>query len=284
VGYRAEIDGLRAIAVLSVLFYHAQIVVLGRYVFGGGFIGVDIFFVISGYLITRIILSEVYEKGSFNYAKFYERRARRILPILFVVILVSAPFAWRYLLPSDFVEYSKSIVSTLLFSSNLFFYFTTTDYGVDSSLLKPFLHTWSLGIEEQFYFIFPILLLIFHKFVSRHLLIVLVVMLVMSLVFAEFVGTKNADLNFYLPMSRFWELIFGAVLAYTELKHGQIRVPAQKILPIIGLGLVFYSLIFFDEHTRHPGFITLLPVIGVALIIAFSSGEDAVGKVLVTCP
>lgn len=279
-GYRAEIDGLRAIAVLSVLFYHAQIVVLGHDVFGGGFIGVDIFFVISGYLITRIILSEVFEKGSFNFARFYDRRARRILPILFVVILVSAPFAWRYLLPGDFVEYSKSIISTLLFSSNFFFYFGATEYGADSSLLKPFLHTWSLGIEEQFYFIFPVLLLVFYKFVSRHLLAVLIVMLLMSLVFAEFIGTKDVDLNFYLPMSRFWELIFGSVLAYTELKHGPIRVPARKILPIIGLGLVFYALIFFDENTRHPGFITLLPVVGIALVIAFSSREDIVGKLL----
>ena len=119
--YRAEIDGLRAIAVLSVILYHAKIVLFGRYWFEGGFIGVDIFFVISGYLITRIILSELQTKGSFSFLNFYERRGRRILPMLFVVIFVSIPYAWQKLLPSDFVEYAESIVAALFFGSNFFF-------------------------------------------------------------------------------------------------------------------------------------------------------------------
>lgn len=143
--YRAEIDGLRAIAVVSVILYHAQMVFFGKDWFDGGFIGVDIFFVISGYLITRIILSEFQTKGSFSFSNFYERRARRILPMLFVVIIVSIPYAWLKLFPSDLVEYAKSILASLFFGSNFFFYFSTTEYGADSALLKPFLHTWSWG-------------------------------------------------------------------------------------------------------------------------------------------
>ena len=144
--YRAEIDGLRAIAVVSVIFYHAKIVFFGREWFEGGFIGVDIFFVISGYLITRIILEELQATNNFNFLNFYERRARRIMPMLFVVIFSSVPFAWQKLLPLDFVEYAESIITSLLFGSNFFFYLITTEYGADSSLLKPFLHTWSLSV------------------------------------------------------------------------------------------------------------------------------------------
>ena len=124
---------------------------LGRDLFQGGGIGVDVFFVISGYLITEIILAELRLADSFNAFNFYGRRALRILPMLFLVMLVSMPFAWQALLPLDFVECVESIIAALLFYSNVFFYFSTTEYGADSSLLKPFLHTWSLGVEEQFY-------------------------------------------------------------------------------------------------------------------------------------
>ena len=165
--YRSEIDGLRAIAVLSVIFYHAEITVFGKHWFEGGFVGVDVFFVISGYLITRIIQSEIFETGSFSFLKFYERRARRILPMLFTVMLVSFPFAWKILLPTDFVEYCHSLIAAIFFGSNFYFYFAAVEYGADSALLEPFLHTWSLGIEEQFYIVFPILLILFYKFLKN---------------------------------------------------------------------------------------------------------------------
>ncbi len=281
INYRPEIDGLRAIAVLSVILFHAQIVIAGRDWFEGGFIGVDIFFVISGYLITRIILSELFEKGSFSFLEFYNRRARRILPMLFTVMLVSFPFAWQWLLPSDFIEYSKSILSAVFFGSNFFFYNAATEYGADSSLLKPFLHTWSLGIEEQFYIVFPILLIVFHKFLKNHLLTLFLAMLLLSLQFSSVMGERNVELNFYLPFSRFWELLVGSVLAYLELRHGRIKNElAAHTFPIIGFYLIIYSILFFDVKIPHPGFQTLIPIIGVALIIAFSSTKDLVGKVL----
>ena len=162
--YRPEINGLRTIAVCAVILYHAQITILGHQPFKGGFIGVDIFFVISGYLITFIILKELVTTGSFSFKHFYERRIRRILPALLFVMLVSLPFAWMYLLPSIFVDFSKSIIYSLGFSSNFYFWYSGERYGAESGLLKPFLHTWSLSVEEQFYILFPIVLLVIFKY------------------------------------------------------------------------------------------------------------------------
>ena len=283
--YRAEIDGLRAIAVVSVILYHAQMVLFGRDWFEGGFIGVDIFFVISGYLITRIILSELESKGSFSFLNFYERRARRILPMLFVVIFVSVPYAWQKLLPSDFVEYAESILASLFFGSNFFFYFSTTEYGADSALLKPFLHTWSLGVEEQFYLFFPILAIVAFKYFHKHFLTILIGLSLLSLQFAELMDVRNADLNFYLPFSRFWELAVGSMLAYRELYYKPSNEGfASKSLPMFGLYLIAYSILFFDAKTPHPSFHTLIPIIGVVLIIGFASKDELVGKLLGSKP
>ena len=279
--YRAEIDGLRAIAVVSVILYHAKIVIFGRDWFEGGFIGVDIFFVISGYLITRIILTELEQTNTFSFIKFYERRARRILPMLFVVIFVSVPYAWQKLLPSDFVEYAESIFASLFFGSNFFFYFSTTEYGADSALLKPFLHTWSLSVEEQFYLVFPILAIVAFKYFRKHFLTILIGLSLLSLQFAELMEVRNADLNFYLPFTRFWELAVGSLLAYRELYYKPSNEGvAPKSLPMIGLYLIAYSILFFDSKTPHPSFVTLIPVVGVALIIGFGSKEDLVTKML----
>ncbi len=146
--YRPEIDGLRAIAVIPVILFHA-----GFPLFSGGFVGVDIFFVISGYLITTIILADL-EAGQFSLLKFYERRARRILPALFLVMATCLPFAWLWLMPSDAKEFSKSVMAVLVFASNIFFW-RQSDYFDAATELKPLLHTWSLGVEEQFYVLFP---------------------------------------------------------------------------------------------------------------------------------
>lgn len=283
--YRAEIDGLRAIAVVSVILYHAKMVFFGENWFEGGFIGVDIFFVISGYLITRIILSVLQTKGSFSFLDFYERRARRILPMLFVVIFASIPYAWQKLLPSDFVEYGESILAALFFGSNFFFYFNATEYGADSALLKPFLHTWSLGVEEQFYLVFPIIAIVAFKFFRKHFLTTLVGLSFLSLQFSEWMEARNSELNFYLLFSRFWELAVGSILAYRELNYKASKEwTGAKILPMFGLYLIAYGILFFDSKTPHPSFHTLIPIIGVALIIGFSSKDEVVGKVLGSKP
>lgn len=267
------------------MIYHAEIIVSGRNWLGGGFLGVDIFFVISGYLISKILLSELYETGSVNFRSFYERRARRILPMLFAVILASFPFAWNLLLPDDFEEFCNSIMSAVFFSSNFFFYLNATEYGADSALLKPFLHTWSLGIEEQFYIVFPVLLIGLYTYLRKHVLAICVALLLMSLLFAAYMSTENTDLNFYLPASRAWELLVGTVLAYLEIKHGRTqRSTKSQVFPVVGLCLITFSLFLFGPYTLHPGFATLMPVIGVALIIGFSSGDGFVDRLLASRP
>ncbi|MCW7491232.1 acyltransferase [Leptospira sp. 2 VSF19] len=158
--YRAEIDGLRAIAVLSVIFFHA-----GFSLFKGGFVGVDVFFVISGYLITSIILNEV-ENNSFSIFNFYERRIRRILPSLFFIMLTCIPFAWLILEPKDLDSFFKSLKAIPTFTSNVFFW-KDVDYFETASELKPLIHTWSLAVEEQYYVVFPILFLIIRKVRKR---------------------------------------------------------------------------------------------------------------------
>lgn len=279
--YRAEIDGLRAIAVVSVILYHAEIVIFGRDWFEGGYIGVDIFFVISGYLITRIILTELEQTNTFSFIKFYERRARRILPMLLFVIGVCLPFAWQELLPLDLVEFAKSALSAIGFGSNFFFYFSTTEYGADLALLKPLLHTWSLGVEEQFYIIVPMIILVIWKFARASLLTLLIGMLIISIQFADVMDVRNSELNFFLPFSRFWEMLVGSVLALIELKYGRSKNPIlTQSLPIIGLFLIAHSILFFNAKTPHPSFHTVIPILGVALVLAFSSKEDIVGKLL----
>lgn len=283
--YRAEIDGLRAVAVVSVILYHAQLNLLGRDWFEGGFLGVDVFFVISGYLITRIILSELQTNNTFSPLDFYERRARRILPALFLVIFVSIPYAWQRLLPSDFVEYADSIIASLFFGSNFFFYFSTTEYGADSALLKPFLHTWSLGVEEQFYLVFPALAVVIFKYCRAHFLTIIVVLSLASLLLAELMEARNPELNFFLPLSRFWELGAGSALAFRELNPRKVGGTfLHRLFPTLGLCLILYSILFFDGETPHPSFHTIVPVFGVALIIGFRSKGGLVGALLGSKP
>ena len=282
--YRPEIDGLRAIAVGAVILYHAQITILGYQPFKGGFIGVDIFFVISGYLITSIILKELVTTGSFSFKHFYERRVRRILPALLVVMLVSLPFAWMYLLPSSFVDFSKSILYSLGFSSNLYFHFTGQQYGAESGLLKPFLHTWSLSVEEQFYIIFPIVLLISFKYFKKYLIHILILGFIISIGLAEWFSRNYPSISFYFLHTRMWELLAGSILAYFEITkgHRSKRKSLNLILPFIGIILIGLSILFFNDEIFHPSFYTLSPIIGVCLIIWYSNKDGIVTKILST--
>ena len=155
--YRPDIDGLRALAVISVLIYHAKFEIFGFIIFKGGYIGVDIFFVISGFLITRLILFEKLTLRRFSFINFYERRLRRLLPVLLIVVISIYPFVTYFYLPIDFNNFVDSINYTLIFISNFFFHYSGIEYGGTSSLLKPLLHTWSLSVEEQFYIFFSVI-------------------------------------------------------------------------------------------------------------------------------
>tara|TARA_B110000858_G_scaffold53813_1_gene62537 strand:- start:181 stop:2232 length:2052 start_codon:yes stop_codon:yes gene_type:complete len=273
--YRTEIDGLRALAVLPVISFHA-----GFDIFSGGFVGVDIFFVISGYLITTIIIKDL-DNNTFSFKKFYERRARRIFPALIFVILISSIISFIFLTRSELASYFKSVVATLLFFSNLYFY-KTTPYFRSESDLEPLLHTWSLSIEEQFYIIFPITLLLFHKFFKRYIFLMLIFGFATSLFICQFLALKTGGtLNFYFTFSRAWELALGAICAYMIIyKNLSFSILIKNLFSIAGIVLIVFSIFFFNRQTVFPSFYTLVPTIGTALIILFASKETLVNKIL----
>jgi peptidoglycan/LPS O-acetylase OafA/YrhL len=281
--YRPEIDGLRAIAVGAVILYHAQITILGHQPFSGGFIGVDIFFVISGYLITSIILKELVTTGSFSFKHFYERRIRRILPALLFVMLASLPFAWMYLLPNNLLEFSKSILYSLGFSSNFYFHYSGLEYSVEG-LQHPFLHTWSLSVEEQYYILFPIVLLITFKYFRKYLIHILILGFLISLGLADWSSRNYPSASFYFLHTRMWELLAGSIIAYFEITigHRSQNKILNFILPFIGLILIGHSIIFFNDEMYHPSFYTLSPIIGVCLVIWFSNKDELFTKILST--
>ena len=215
--YRPEIDGLRAIAVFSVIFYHANFEIFNKSLFSGGFLGVDIFFVISGYLITSIILKEIYITNNFSFINFYERRVRRIIPALLFVMICSLPLSYVILLIEPIIDFSKSIISSIFFISNIYFNFTGNRYGEEHVLFKPFLHTWSLSVEEQFYILFPIFLIIVIKFFKKHLLILLGICFLISISFSQYSSIYHPGFNFYQIFSRGFELLLGSLLSYFKL-------------------------------------------------------------------
>ena len=274
--YRPEIDGLRAVAVLPVILFHA-----GIDLFSGGYVGVDIFFVISGYLITNLILIDLKHK-KFSLSEFYLRRVRRILPALVLVILASLSVAWLFLLPSNLVDFSKSILYSLGFSSNFYFYITGTQYGAEDSLLLPFLHTWSLSIEEQYYIIFPLILLFVFKYLKKYLIYILLMGFILSLSVAHWASFNYPYINFYFLPTRGWELLAGSILAYLEIKNKYYsgNKLINNIFSILGFFLILHSILYFDDKMFHPSIFTLSPVLGVCLIICFANKNSIVNKIL----
>lgn len=272
--YRKEIDGLRAIAVIPVIFFHAGIVG-----FSGGFIGVDIFFVISGYLITTIILDELAQK-QFSIKKFYERRAKRILPALSAVLIVTTVLAY-VLMPANLLKsYANSLISVVTFTSN-FHFFTTSGYFSTVSDQKPLLHTWSLAVEEQFYLFFPILLGYLWVKGKSYITKVILVLSIASLVLAQFLAVNNfADANFYLIFSRAWELFAGALIVLTGIRNQEIKSWQREALSFLGLCLIAYSITVFDHSTLFPSLYTLVPISGTLLIITFTNADTLTGKFL----
>jgi peptidoglycan/LPS O-acetylase OafA/YrhL len=260
--YREEIDGLRAIAVLPVIFFHA-----GFEFFQGGFVGVDIFFVISGYLITLLITNDL-EKESFSIKHFYERRARRLLPALFLVLLVCLPVAWLWMLPADLKYFGQSLFSVSIFSSN-FFFWLKTGYFDTTSELSPLLHTWSLAVEEQYYIIFPLLLMLIWKYKDATKMFLLLMLLVASLIFASYLSPLYPNFSFYMLPTRAWEILVGALIAFYCMKNDEkfLSEFLKQILSILGLALIIFSILIFDEQIPFPSLYTLMPVIGTGLII-----------------
>jgi peptidoglycan/LPS O-acetylase OafA/YrhL len=282
--YRPEIDGLRAVAVFSVIIYHANFKLFDKNLLSGGFLGVDIFFVISGYLITSIILKEIYNTNSFSFVNFYERRIRRIIPVLLFVMLCSFPFAYIILFPEPIIDFSKSILSSIFFISNIYFDLTVNRYGAEHTLLKPFLHTWSLSVEEQFYIFFPIFLIVILKFQKKKLLIFLSIGFLISVTFSQYLSIYNASSNFYQIFSRGFELLLGSLLSYFKLnkieKELKSNVVFNKIFPKLGILLIIFSFFFFDDQDLLPSFHSLIPLIGVCLIIWFSDKDEIITKIL----
>jgi len=267
--YRPEIDGLRAFAVISVIAYHAELYFKGINLFKGGFVGVDVFFVISGYLITSIILIEQ-RNGTFKFARFYERRARRILPALFAILATSLLFAWMYMTPKAMVDYVKSMLSSLFFVSNFWFWMEDS-YWAQPSAFKPLLHTWSLSIEEQFYILYPLCLMVIYKFYRSHLAKIFIAGSLLSLLLAQWGSSQFPDANFFLLPSRGWELMAGATLASLELEWGRTGHPMfEDFMPALGLGLIGFGVAFYDPSLKHPSLATALPVLGTLLFIWFS--------------
>ena len=272
--YRAEIDGLRALAVLPVILFHA-----GFEWFSGGFVGVDVFFVISGYLITTIIISEM-DEGKFSIINFYERRARRILPALFFVLMVCIPLALFLLAPSDLVSFGKSLIGVSTFLSNVFFW-AESGYFDTASELKPLLHTWSLAVEEQFYILFPVFLIIIWKFGIKWVSLSLVILFLMSLGLAQWGAYNKPSATFFLLPTRGWELLIGALSAVLlTYRPPKFHNTVNQALGISGLLLIAYSISFFDERAPFPSFYALLPTVGTFLIIISAAPETAVQRLL----
>ena len=284
INYRPEIDGLRAIAVFAVVIYHADIWLYDSHFLPGGFLGVDIFFVISGYLISFIILKEIYKKKNFSFKFFYERRARRIIPALLFVIFCSLPFAYLFLLPKPLIDFSNSIITSIFFISNIYFNFTGNIYGTENTLLKPLLHTWSLSVEEQFYILFPVFLFIFIKFFKKYFLLFLLFGILLSISFSQYLSIKHPGFNFYQIFSRGFELLLGSSLAYLEFINRDRGFKSYKILNhifiLIGLSLIIYSLFFFNDRMLLPSFYSLVPVTGVCLILWCSNKNELITKIL----
>ncbi|MDD2775820.1 MAG: acyltransferase family protein [Gallionella sp.] len=271
--YRPDIDGLRAIAVVVVVLFHA-----GFSSLSGGFTGVDIFFVISGYLITGIIAKEI-RLGTFSIISFYERRIRRILPAFFVVAVVSSIMAFYLMLPQDFAGYGKSLIASALSGSNILFW-REAGYFNSSGELKPLLHTWSLGVEEQFYIFFPLFLLLLSRYSKSNWGVWIIPLALISFVASIWGVEHRPDATFYLAPTRAWELSLGALLALNVIPVIH-RHYLRELIAFAGLVLIVFGVLTLTPSSSFPGMNALFPCLGAALIIhAGSNGQSVVGHLL----
>jgi len=270
--YRKDIDGLRAVAILPVLLHHANIPG-----FTGGFVGVDIFFVISGYLITRILLNEVNQTGKVSISGFYGRRIRRILPALVAVQIVSMIAAWFLLFPNQLIDFAKSSLSTTAFSSN-FWFWSQSGYFRAQDSISPLLHTWSLAVEEQFYIIMPFVIWLGRK----HLVLLSVIAAITSFLISVAGVYVSPGATFYLLPTRAWELLIGSLLAMGVIAQPQSQKSAQ-IQAALGMAMILIAVFLYSKETPFPGHGAILPCLGSALLInAHRAHETPVGRLLST--
>lgn len=273
--YRPAIDGLRAIAVLAVIAFHARWTGSGTPMLKGGYFGVDVFFVISGYLISRFIFKEL-ESGTFSLARFYERRARRILPALLLVLAASSLFGFLILTPRPLSEFSESVLAAIGFVANVFFWLRT-DYFQEPGELTPLLHTWSLSVEEQFYVLFPLMLIATWRYLKRFVAPLLLFGTAVAFILAYLENSRNPSAAFYLFQYRAWEPLVGAVVALLEPFRSRFPQRAAAFIPSLGLGMIAYSITFLD------GQIAIVAVAGTALVLLFE-GSDPTSQLLASKP
>lgn len=272
--YRSDIDGLRTLAVMPVLFYHA-----GMTLFSGGYVGVDIFFVISGYLITSIIVREL-DEDRFTISNFYVRRVKRIFPALYFLLAFTFLLSFFTLMPVHFESFGKSVVSTVLFGSNILFW-QESGYFDSQAETKPLLHTWSLGVEEQFYIFFPIMLMLIARYGGKKYVRYALTLFIASFILCVW-GTKtHPEAAFYLIPYRTWELMLGALIALKFFPKTE-KPLHTNIMSGTGLLLLCISIFYFSHDTSFPGYAALLPCVGTALIIM--SEGSFVNRVLSTKP
>jgi peptidoglycan/LPS O-acetylase OafA/YrhL len=280
VPYRPEVDGLRALAILPVVLYHTGVPLLS-----GGFAGVDVFFVISGYLITSIILAEL-ARGEFSLVQFYERRARRILPALTVMMLVCLPLAWLWLDPLDLKSFAKSLVAVPLFSSNVLFWMESGYFDGEADL-KPLIHTWTLGVEEQYYVLIPLWLMLTWRLGTRFRVASLAAVALASLAWAEYGTQQGSNAAFFLLPARAWELLMGSLVAFHAARrprHAEGSGLLHQLMAAVGLGLLAFAFFSFDRSTPFPGLHALVPTLGAVLLILFAGRHTWVGQLLGTRP
>ena len=280
VTYRAEIDGLRAIAVLAVVLYHAD--VPG---FSGGFVGVDVFFVISGYLITQLV-SGALMQGTFSFGRFYLRRAWRLLPALYVMLAATSVAAVLLLRPSSLVAYARSLLATLLMWSNVHFWHST-DYFAADARLQPLLHTWSLAVEEQYYLVFPLFALLIVPLGSRVFRLVLLAAALASFGAAQWASISHPPASFYLLPFRAWELLLGALVSTIPASAGQrllqrsfLGMSARDGAAAVGFVAIAASIALLDDLSPVQGVHALAPTLGSAMIIFFANGDSLIGRAL----
>lgn len=255
---------------MPVIFFHA-----GFELFSGGFVGVDIFFVISGYLITSILIEDI-ENNRFSIISFYERRARRILPALFFIMLVCIPFAWMWMLPVQMKDFSQSFVAVSLFASNILFW-RESGYFDAAAEEKPLLHTWSLAVEEQYYVVFPVFLFMAWRFGKHRVFWTIVVFAAISLALSEWAWRHKASANFYLAPTRAWELLAGSIAAFIEKKYG---VRSNNLAALLGAAAIIYAIFAYSDTTPFPSIYALIPVLGTVLVILFGDKHTVVAKFL----